>query len=85
MTEQSNAAAERSAHVTRGAAQAPGADILVEVAPGVFKLRAIVEVEQQRDRLRQGVERALAEIDDAGPKALKYAAQELRAALAEVK
>lgn len=38
----------------------------------------------QRDRLLHGIREALAELDDAGPKALKYAAQELQAALAEV-
>lgn len=33
-------------------------------------------------RLRSGIEKALLEVEDAGPKALKYTEQELRAALA---
>lgn len=37
----------------------------------------------ERDKLRDGISKALLEIEDAGPKALKYAAQELRAALAQ--
>lgn len=33
-------------------------------------------------RLREGIDKALLEIEDEGPKALKYAAQELNAAIA---
>lgn len=51
MAEQSNSAAERSAHVTRGAARASG-NILAEVAPGVFKLKPLVEAEREIERLR---------------------------------
>lgn len=40
------------------------------------RLRAEVEA------LRAGIEKAISEIDDAGPKALKYARQELEAAIA---
>lgn len=35
------------------------------------------------ERLEAGITKAMDEIEDAGPKALKYAAQELRAALKE--
>lgn len=47
MTEQSDAAAERSAHVTRGPAEpaAPRRDVLAEVAPGVFKLAYVARLE----------------------------------------
>ena len=50
MTEQSNAAAERSAHVERGAGRRiPGESFLVEVSPGIFRLKAVVEAERERD------------------------------------
>lgn len=50
MTEQSNAAAERSAHVERGPGRRiPGESFLVEVSPGIFKLKAVVEAERERD------------------------------------
>lgn len=43
---QDTAAAERSAHVERGPAQSPGAWPVVEVAPGVWQLRRIWELER---------------------------------------
>ena len=50
MTEQNNAAAERSAHVERGAGRRiPGESFLVEVSPGVFQIKAVVEAERERD------------------------------------
>lgn len=53
---QSNAAAERSAHVTRnGPAPAETVSPCVEVAPGVFRLRAIVERDVEIARLRAEV------------------------------
>ena len=53
MTEQNNAAAERSAHVDRGPARRiPGESFLAEVAPGVFQLKAVVEAERERDAAR---------------------------------
>ncbi len=54
MTDQSNSAAERSAHVTRGAARA-SENILAEVAPGVFKLKPLVEAEREIERLREAL------------------------------
>ena len=64
MTEQNNAAAERSAHVERGAGRRiPGESFLVEVSPGIFKLKAVVEVERERDEARARAERAEAERD----------------------
>ena len=47
MSEQSNDAAERSAHVTRGLAAVVRAfaEPCVEIEPGVWKLRVLVEAE----------------------------------------
>ena len=53
MSEQSNAAAERSAHVTRGSGRTiPGETFLIEVTPGVFQLKALVERDREIARLR---------------------------------
>lgn len=53
MSEQSDAAAERSAHVTRGAAApAPTRSPVVEIAPGVWKLRVVVDLEAEIARLQ---------------------------------
>lgn len=53
MTEQNNAAAERSAHVERGPARRiPGETFLVETSPGVFQLKAVVEAKAEAERLR---------------------------------
>ncbi|MFN7640696.1 MAG: hypothetical protein ACK5PR_03015 [bacterium] len=49
MTNQSNEAAERSAHVTRGDKPPPADWPIVQVANDVWKLRAIVELEKERD------------------------------------
>lgn len=65
MTEQSNSAAERSAHVTRGAAEKTVESIVVEVSPGVFVLRAVHE-------LRQAAMREQEEICQILGKALRY-------------
>lgn len=51
----------------------------VEVERAEAEAAAAVE---RADHLEAGVNEALREIEDAGPKALKYAAQELRAAIA---
>jgi hypothetical protein len=48
MSEQNNAAAERSAHVERGPARRiPGEDFMVETSPGVFQLKAVVEARRE--------------------------------------
>jgi hypothetical protein len=52
---QDTAAAERSAHVTRGPATHDAPGILVEVAPGRFQLRAVAEL---RAALAEIIERA---------------------------
>lgn len=57
MTGQTDAAAERSAHVTRGGTDAPTHWPIVEVAPGRWQLRAIAERDAEIARLR-------AELDD---------------------
>jgi hypothetical protein len=54
--DQSNAAAERSAHVERGSARRiPGEAFLLEVSPGVFQLKALVEALREVERLRAEV------------------------------
>jgi len=55
MTNQSNEAAERSAHVTRGSAHTTSDSVMLEVSPGVFKLRVLAEAEQEIERLRAEV------------------------------
>jgi hypothetical protein len=49
MTNQSNEAAERSAHVTRGNKPTPAEWPIVQLADGSWKLKAIVELEEERD------------------------------------
>lgn len=50
MTNQSNEAAERSAHVTRGDKPTPAEWPVVQLADGSWKLKAIVELEEERDK-----------------------------------
>jgi hypothetical protein len=52
VSEQSRAAAERSAHVTRGPEAAAVVSPVVEVRPGVCQLRAVVERDAEIERLR---------------------------------
>ena len=70
--DQSNAAAERSAHVERGPARRiPGEAFLSEVSPGVFQLKALVEAlgeverraqaENERKQLAEAITEAIAE------------------------
>jgi hypothetical protein len=49
VTNQSNEAAERSAHVTRGDKPTPAEWPVVQLADGSWKLKAIVELEEERD------------------------------------
>jgi hypothetical protein len=65
MSEQSNAAAERSAHVTRGVRRA-SENVLAEVAPGVFKLKPLVEAEREIARLRAALDQAEQALREAG-------------------
>lgn len=48
-----------------------------------FYKAEIDRIRAENKALRDGIEKALDEIEDDGPKALKYAAQELRAAMKE--
>jgi len=57
VSEQNNAAAERSAHVTRGSAPTIKEDIVVEVSKGVFQLKAVAEAEKEIARLRAALEK----------------------------
>jgi len=59
-SDQSNAAAERSAHVTRGAARSiPGESFLVEVKPGVFQIKALAEANQIVAELQDALRAAI--------------------------
>jgi len=49
MTNQSNEAAERSAHVTRGDKPTPAEWPVVQLADGTWKLRIVVKLEEERD------------------------------------
>lgn len=55
MTDQTTAAAERSAHVTRGPAAVRCVSPVVEVSPGIWQLRRVAELEAA---LREVVARA---------------------------
>jgi hypothetical protein len=57
VSEQNNAAAERSAHVTRGSATTIKETFLVEVSKGVFQLKAVAEAEKEAARLRSALEK----------------------------
>ena len=57
MVNQSNSAAERSAHVTRGSAPTIKENILVEVSKGSFQLKAVAEAEKEIARLRAELEK----------------------------
>ena len=56
MTNQSNEAAERSAHVTRGNKPTPAEWPIVQLADGSCKLKAIVQLEAERDLWKQRYE-----------------------------
>lgn len=56
MTNQSNDAAERSAHVTRGGAKQEVISPVVEIAPGLFRLRVLVEAEAEIARLTEALQ-----------------------------
>ena len=56
---QSNAAAERSAHVTRGGAQGVEDSFIVEVSPGRYALKAVV----RRDREIAELQARVAELE----------------------
>ena len=60
MTNQSNEAAERSAHVTRGDKPTPAEWPVVQLADGSWKLRVIVELEKKRDLWKQRYEELVA-------------------------
>jgi len=49
MTNQSNEAAERSAHVTRGDKPTPAEWPVIQLADGTWKLKIVVELEEERD------------------------------------
>lgn len=67
MTEQSNAAAERSAHVARGAFKRSGENFLVEVKPGIWQLKAVAEAEMEIEHLRAVLREARKALNYWGP------------------
>lgn len=81
MSEQSNAAAERSAHVTRnGPDKADTISPVVETAPGIYRLRVLVEAEARAARQAAAARRAgfLAGLDKAAVLAEQWGEPELR-------
>lgn len=59
MSNQSDAAAERSAHVERGPKRSiPGESFLVEVKPGVFQIKAVAEAQAEVERLKAALREA---------------------------
>ena len=56
MTEQSNSAAERSAHVTRAPPPTVKGSSIVELSSGVCQLRVVVELEREMNRLRAALQ-----------------------------
>lgn len=57
MSEQTKAAAERSAHVTRGAGPTIKEVPIAEVSKGVFQLKAIIKANAEIARLRAALEK----------------------------
>lgn len=59
-SDQSNAAAERSAHVTRGDGRTiPGESFLMEVSPGVFQIKAVAEAHRTIVELQDALRTAI--------------------------
>lgn len=52
MTNQSNAAAERSAHVTRGVREVPAEWPVVQLPDGTWQLKAVAERDVEIEKLR---------------------------------
>ena len=61
MTNQSNEAAERSAHVTRGDKPTPAEWPVVQLADGSWKLRIVIELEEERDYWQSKYEELVSE------------------------
>lgn len=72
MSGQSNAAAERSAHVERSPAKKPGADFLAEVRPGTFQLKALADAAAEIEWLRGERDRLAADLAKAHKDALAW-------------
>jgi len=56
MTDQSNAAAERSAHVTRGNSNVRAEWPVVQLPDGTWQLKAVVERDAEIEKLRAAVQ-----------------------------
>lgn len=55
MTDQSNAAAERSAHVTRGSGVVPAEWPVVQLPDGTWQLKAVAERDAEIEKLRAAI------------------------------
>ena len=80
MTEQSNSAAERSAHVHRGNAPSPADWPVVRMPDGTWKLKSIVALEARIAELEAALDQLLDDMRD-GLCVCQQAKDEARAAL----
>jgi hypothetical protein len=64
MSDQSNEAAERSAHVTRGDKPTPAEWPVIQLADGTWKLKIVVELEEERDLWKQRYEDLAYSVED---------------------
>jgi hypothetical protein len=82
MTDQTTAAAERSAHVERGTAPAASTCPVVEIAPGVWQLRRVAELEARRSDLTIGEAAAWEAARDACEREAREIAARMRESVA---
>ena len=72
MTEQSNSAAERSAHVHRGDAPSPADWPVVKMPDGTWKLKSVVALEARIETLEAALKDAAEKISEWGACASPY-------------
>ena len=84
MTNQSNAAAERSVHIIRGGREVLAACPVVQLPGGKWQLKAIVERDAEIEKLRAALQWLLNDLDDYPASARPLAAYDnARAVLGE--
>ena len=64
MSDQSNSAAERSAHVTRGEKPAPAEWPVVRMPDGTWKLKSVVALEARIAELEAALRQIIGTLDD---------------------